>query len=95
MARPGGSTSPLDRSRKGKEVGGGLGVLMGVASSSTSGAVQCSSAEREEALIDLHGLHGTEGMAMLESYLLALEGERFQGLGEFPTRLARSVCVPC
>ena len=55
---------------------------MGVASSSTPGAAECTSGEREEALLDLHGLHGTEAIAVLESWLVALEGESFLGLGE-------------
>lgn len=56
---------------------------MGVASSSTAGTAGCTSGEREEALLDLHGLHGTEAINVLESFLVALEGEHFLGLGEW------------
>jgi len=63
---------------------------MGVASSSTPGAVGCTSGEREEALLDLHGLHGTEAIGVLESWLVALEGESFLGLGEWARGAKRS-----
>ncbi|CDZ97380.1 Polyadenylation factor I complex, subunit, Yth1 (CPSF subunit) [Phaffia rhodozyma] len=78
--RQGWSSDPLDRSRKGKECAAGLGVILGVASSTTAGAAGLTSGEREEALLDLHALHGTEAVDVLERFLIALEGESFLGL---------------
>jgi hypothetical protein len=67
---PSWSDDPSDRASRGKECGGGLGVVMGVASSrSVSSGVVLSAEERTEALLDLHTLHGNEGTDILASFL--------------------------
>lgn len=78
------SDDPVDRSTRGKPAGGGLGVQLGVASDriggiGTSGG-KLTSQERTEVLLDLHGLHSSEGVEVMEEFLLALERENFMGL---------------
>ena len=65
----------------GRAIGGGLGVVLGVASLDAGGAKSDSEEMRTEVAIDLHGLHAAEGVDYLEEFLLALERERFLGLG--------------
>jgi hypothetical protein len=62
------SDDPLDRSWKGKECGGGLGVVLGV-SSKRNGGERLSTEERVECLLDLHTLHGNEGGEVLGQFL--------------------------
>jgi hypothetical protein len=90
-AREGRTTDPRDRARKGVLCGGALGVILGVASSSGGGL---TSAEREEALCDVHLLHGSEAVLVLEQWLLALEAERYTGLGELLAPLLALFGVP-
>ncbi|KAG8899083.1 hypothetical protein FRB99_006947 [Tulasnella sp. 403] len=70
------SDDPLDRGSKGKVAGGGFGVLLGVASANVGGVNvtggKLSSEERTECLLDLHGLHSSEGVEVLEVFLLAV-----------------------
>jgi hypothetical protein len=64
------SDDPSDRTMRGKECGGGLGVIMGVASKrSVAGGDYLSMDERLESLIDLHTLHGNEAGEMLGYFL--------------------------
>jgi hypothetical protein len=66
------SDDPMDRSERGKAAGGGLGVILGVASRSRTGGGRGdgqSGDERMEALLDLHTLHGTEGAEVLGQFL--------------------------
>nr|XP_019049786.1 hypothetical protein I302_00205 [Kwoniella bestiolae CBS 10118]OCF28716.1 hypothetical protein I302_00205 [Kwoniella bestiolae CBS 10118] len=76
---PSWSDDPTDRSERGKECAGGLGVIMGTASRSVGGE-HLSSAERVEALLDLHTLHGGEGQEIAGQFLAELERENFRGL---------------
>lgn len=68
------SNDPGDRAAKGKECGGGLGVIMGIASAKAlgPGGDALTQAERTECLADLHTLHGDEGVDVLEEFLLAV-----------------------
>lgn len=78
---PSWSDDPGDRSSRGKECAGGLGVVMGIASSrSVPGGDRLSADERTEILLDLHTLHGTEGTEILSQFLVELERESFRGL---------------
>lgn len=68
------SDDPMDRSERGKVAGGGLGVILGVAARSRVGAGGAagqgqSGDERMEALLDLHTLHGAEGVEVLGQFL--------------------------
>ncbi|KAG8982751.1 hypothetical protein FRB90_006571 [Tulasnella sp. 427] len=78
------SDDPVDRSTRGKAAGGGLGVALGVASDRVGGigasGGKLTSQERTEVLLDLHGLHSSEGVEVLEEFLLGLEKENFLGL---------------
>nr|XP_019001729.1 uncharacterized protein I203_05932 [Kwoniella mangroviensis CBS 8507]OCF65190.1 hypothetical protein I203_05932 [Kwoniella mangroviensis CBS 8507] len=74
------SDDPSDRSERGKECAGGLGVIMGTAPRSVLGGELLSSAERVEALLDLHTLHGGEGQEITGQFLAELERENFRGL---------------
>jgi len=77
------SDDPGDRSARGKTVGAGLGVCLGVAGVSVGGGakeVKGTQDERTEAMLDLHGLHSNEATEVLEQFLLALEREHFYGL---------------
>ncbi|EIW67044.1 hypothetical protein TREMEDRAFT_45481 [Tremella mesenterica DSM 1558] len=78
---PSWSDDPLDRSVRGRECGGGLGVVLGVAGTrAVSGGNMLSAEERTEAVIDLHTLHGNEAQEILAQFLDQLELENFRGL---------------
>jgi hypothetical protein len=80
---PAWSNDPRDRAERGKECGGGLGVVLGIAGpSSVPGGNKLSAEERTEVLLDLHTLHGTEGTEILGHFLAELERSHFRGLGE-------------
>ncbi len=66
------SDDPSDRTARGKECGGGLGVVMGVASAKAvgMGGSLLSTEERTECLLDLHALHANEGAELLEEFLV-------------------------
>lgn len=89
---PSWSDDPSDRASRGKECGGGLGVVMGVASSrSVSRGVVLSAEERTEALLDLHTLHGNEGVDILASFLGDVSGPVIMsGRASHPFRLCES-----
>jgi hypothetical protein len=75
------SDDPSDRSRRGRDCAGGLGVIMGVASSrSVPGGDILSADERTEALLDLHTLHGPEGAEIISQFLQELDREHYRGL---------------
>ncbi|ORY24204.1 hypothetical protein BCR39DRAFT_590677 [Naematelia encephala] len=75
------SDDPSDRSQRGRDCAGGLGVILGVASSqSVPGSDRLSSDERTECLIDLHTLHGQEGSDVVGQFLAELEREHYRGL---------------
>ncbi|WVO17660.1 hypothetical protein L204_105357 [Cryptococcus depauperatus] len=75
------SDDPHDRSERGKACAGGLGVVLGVASAKRiAGAEHLESGERTEVLLDLHTLHGNEGVEICGQFLAELERERFRGL---------------
>ena len=65
------SDDPGDRGARGKAVGGGLGVCLGIASVGIGGA-DSSAEERSEAMLDLHGLHANEATEVLEQFLLSV-----------------------
>ncbi|KAI0924017.1 hypothetical protein AcV5_009387 [Taiwanofungus camphoratus] len=70
-----------DRTARGRIMGAGLGVCLGVASQSVDGeGKKLTPEERTEAMLDLHGLHSAEATEVLEEFLLALEREHFYGL---------------
>ena len=66
------SDDPGDRTSRGKVVGGGLGVCLGIARADVGGTDKLSPQERTEAVLDLHGLHANEATEVLESFLLAV-----------------------
>ncbi|KAF6766963.1 protein of unknown function DUF1771 [Kalmanozyma brasiliensis GHG001] len=75
------------RGMRGKLVGNGLGICLGVVRPGALQGSQASSAtanlsvdERTECLLDLHGLHAKEAVEMTEQFLLGLEAEGIQGL---------------
>ncbi|KAF8159765.1 hypothetical protein B0H34DRAFT_417010 [Crassisporium funariophilum] len=74
------SDDPGDRGARGKMVGAGLGVCLGIVSAGADHGVKGSQEERTEAMLDLHGLHSNEATEVLEQFLLALEHEHFYGL---------------
>ncbi|KAF9523063.1 hypothetical protein CPB83DRAFT_776084 [Crepidotus variabilis] len=78
------SDDPGDRGVRGKVVGGGLGVCLGIGSKSNSGGggggSEKSPEERMEVILDLHGLHSNEATEVLEQFLLSLEREHFYGV---------------
>ncbi|CAK9781819.1 hypothetical protein CC85DRAFT_281423 [Cutaneotrichosporon oleaginosum] len=78
---PSWSDDPRDRAERGRECGGGFGVVLGVAS---AGKVpegrKLSSEERTECLLDLHTLHGNEGADIVSHFLAELERENYRGL---------------
>ncbi|QRV88775.1 Zf-CCCH domain protein [Ceratobasidium sp. AG-Ba] len=76
------SDDQRDRTERGKICGGELGVVLGVASISAAGegGKGLSPEERMECLLDLHGLHATEGVEALQEFLIELERERYLGL---------------
>jgi Domain of unknown function (DUF1771) len=65
----------------GRAVGGGLGVVLGVAGLDAGSAKGDNDEMRTEVAIDLHGLHAAEGVDYLDEFMLSLERERFLGLG--------------
>ena len=65
------SDDPGDRTSRGKTVGGGLGMCLGIASS-TTGEGKLTPEERTECVLDLHGLHSNEATEVLEEFLLAV-----------------------
>ena len=77
------STEAGARNLRGKIVGNGLGICLGVV---RPGALQGSQSanlavdERSECLLDLHGLHAKEAVELTEEFLLGLEAEGLQGL---------------
>ncbi|KAJ6485927.1 hypothetical protein C8R45DRAFT_870368 [Mycena sanguinolenta] len=73
------SDDPGDRAARGRSVGGGLGVCLGVAGRDV-GDGKLNAEERTECVLDLHGLHANEATEVLEEFLLALEHEHFYGL---------------
>jgi len=73
------SDDPGDRTSRGKMIGGGLGICLGIANT-TIGEGKLTPEERTEGVLDLHGLHSTEATEVLEEFLLALEKEHFLGL---------------
>ena len=89
------SDEARDRSDRGKIVGGGLGVLLGVASKDVgaeSGGLRATPDERTEALIDLHGLHANEAVEVLDKFLTTVsmsdaKSQTFNLLND-PTRLS-------
>ncbi|CDR88869.1 uncharacterized protein SPSC_05701 [Sporisorium scitamineum] len=75
------------RNLRGKIVGSGLGLCLGVVrpgslqgSQASSIAANLSVDERTECLLDLHGLHAKEAVELTEEFLLGLEAEGLQGL---------------
>lgn len=75
---PSWSDDPADRATRGKEAGGGYGVLMGVAGmqklraqsqGQNAGYEGTSEEERTEAMCDLHTLHGVEAVEVLGVFL--------------------------
>jgi len=66
------SDDPGDRTNRGKVVGKGLGVCLGIARMDVGGAEKLSPEERTEAALDLHGLHANEATEVLEAFLLAV-----------------------
>lgn len=67
---PAWTDDPSDRSARGKECAGGLGVIMGVASAKhVPNGDRLSTDERTECLLDLHTLHGQEGSDILLQFL--------------------------
>lgn len=61
-----------DRSAKGRLVGAGLGVCLGIASQTVGDGKKLSPEERTEVMLDLHGLHSTEAAEVVEEFLLAV-----------------------
>lgn len=70
------SDDPSDRSERGRLAGGGIGVVLGVASKRVGGGKGegTSSDERTEVVLDLHTLHGTEGVEVLGQFLSEVSG---------------------
>ena len=67
------SDDPGDRTSRGKVVGNGLGVCLGIARLDVGGVEKkLSPEERTEVALDLHGLHANEATEVLESFLLAV-----------------------
>jgi len=73
------SDEPGARGLRGRWIGGGLGLCLGVARRATAGP-GLSLEERTEAMLDLHGLHVSEALEACEQFLLALPAEGFRGL---------------
>lgn len=68
------SDDPGDRTSRGKIVGNGLGVCLGIARVDVGGTEKSSPEERTEVALDLHGLHANEATEVLESFLLSVSG---------------------
>ncbi|KIY69226.1 hypothetical protein CYLTODRAFT_420941 [Cylindrobasidium torrendii FP15055 ss-10] len=73
------SDDPGDRAARGRTLGGGFGVCLGIARID-SGDGKATQEERTEAMLDLHGLHSNEATEVLETFLLSLEHDHFYGL---------------
>lgn len=75
----GGSTEPAARGLKGRVLANGLALCLGVARKealpTSAGGATLSAAERTEILVDLHGLHASEAVEIVEEVLLSLEEE--------------------
>jgi hypothetical protein len=67
------SDDPGDRTARGRSIGGGLGVCLGVAGRDV-GDGKLTAEERTECMLDLHGLHSNEATEVLEEFLLAVSG---------------------
>ena len=68
------SDDPGDRASRGKTLGGGLGICLGIASKSLSDdTAKLTQEERAEVMLDLHGLHSNEATEVLEEFLLAVK----------------------
>lgn len=74
------SDDPGDRTSRGKLMGGGYGVCLGIASQNIAEGSKLTPEERTECMLDLHGLHSNEATEILEDHLLSLEREHFYGL---------------
>lgn len=61
-----------DRTAKGRIIGAGLGVCLGIASQTVGDGKKLTPEERTEAMLDLHGLHSTEAAEVVEEFLLAV-----------------------
>lgn len=58
---------------RGKMMGGGLGVCLGVGvENNGNGSISLTAEERLEVMLDLHGLHANEATEVLEDFLLAV-----------------------
>ena len=66
------SDDPGNRTSRGKVVGGGLGVCLGIARTDVGGTVKLIPEERTKTALDLLGLHVNEATEVLESFLLAM-----------------------
>lgn len=66
------ASDPSDRTVRGKVMGGGLGVCLGIASRGMAGGPEQSAEERMEVMVDLHGLHANEAAEVLETFLLTV-----------------------
>ena len=66
------SDDPGDRTSRGKLMGAGLGVCLGIARVDVGGTEKLSPEERTEAALDLHGLHANEATEVLELFLLGV-----------------------
>ena len=66
------ASDPSDRTVRGKVMGGGLGVCLGIAIRGTAGGPEQSAEERMEVMVDLHGLHANEAAEVLETFLLTV-----------------------
>ena len=69
------SDDPGDRTNRGKILGSGLGVCLGIARVDNGGTEKLSAEERTEAALDLHGLHANEATEVLESFLLGVSNQ--------------------
>ncbi|TFK51697.1 hypothetical protein OE88DRAFT_1658280 [Heliocybe sulcata] len=74
------SDEPGDRVSRGRLIGKGLGVCLGIASKTYAEGNKLTAEERTESMLDLHGLHSNEATEVLEEFLMALEREHFYGL---------------
>ena len=86
-----------ERGLKGRDAGGGLGIVLGVAAADSlpNDCARQTAEERAEAAIDLHGLHAEEAVEFLTSFLHALEREHYYGLAfAFIGRASHSVRAP-
>ncbi|PWN48151.1 hypothetical protein IE53DRAFT_210622 [Violaceomyces palustris] len=79
------SEEPGCRGMRGRIVGNGLGLCLGVSRAEKTGGgggvnFPLSPEERTESLLDLHGLHSGEAVELVEDFLLGLERENVRGL---------------